>query len=71
MITTLSMSELMNKSEMELDALFLEAVNILETTRPDSLEHHMALHLIETIVRVLFIKIKEQEQSNQDLGLGF
>ena len=70
MITTLSKHELMNKSEMELDALFLEAVNILETTRAGSLEHHMALHLIETIVRVLFIKISElknQPRSRFDL----
>ncbi len=58
MITTLSMAELELKTIEELDALFLEAVNLLETTRAGSLQHHMALHLIENIVHVLFFKIK-------------
>lgn len=61
MITTLSMAELELKTIEELDALFLEAVNLLETTRTGSLQHHMALHLIENIVHVLFYKIKKPE----------
>ena len=71
MITTLSMAELMNKTEYELDALFLQAVEILESTRPDSLEYHMALHLIETIVYVLFYKIKGLKENNHNLGFNF
>lgn len=63
MITTLSMAELELKTVEELDALFLEAVSLLETTRAGSLQHHMAIHLIETIVQVLIFKIRMIEMS--------
>jgi len=58
-------TDLMNKSEEELMALFYKAKLQAETAMPHSVDYDFALQAIESITRVLVFKMKMMRIENK------